>query len=191
MAEMEGINLKITGDSSQAVKAAQEAKKAINDIKGQEVEVTPKVDYLGRLHKANGQFMSMGEKLAENFNSAFMKKFAVFSVEIDKIGKQFEGTFGSIFKTITASATAVTGLIGKVLKDSLSIGGGFEAQMTSAKVISGATAEEFEKLTAKAREMGATLPITAAQAAQAMTIMAQRGTNVTDILTSVERDRHS
>lgn len=58
--------------------------------------------------------------------------------------------------------------------------------MTSVKVISGATADELEELTKKAREMGAALPISAKDAATAMTLLAQRGTSVKDILATVE-----
>ena len=176
---MEGINIKITGDSSQALREFKKLKEAAQQIVN--IKMKPMLDW-----NSQWNFDISKIKLPQNIGQDFAQKLAEGISGLDSAGKSLEATFGGIFKTITASATAVTGLIGKVVKDSLSIGGGFEAQMTSAKVISGATAEEFEKLTAKAREMGATLPITAAQAAQAMTIMAQRGTNVTDILTSVE-----
>ena len=63
----EGVHIQITGDSSQAVKAIQNVKHATEDIKDQkiDVQVDGNVDALGRLHKANGQFMTMGEKLAK------------------------------------------------------------------------------------------------------------------------------
>ncbi len=112
MANTEGVNLVISGDSSQAVKAAKEAQEAIEDLKSTKVDidVAPKVDALGRLHKANGQFMTMGEKLASNFSSAFMKGVAEWSVKLDDLGKKAESLFGGIFKTITASASTVAGL---------------------------------------------------------------------------------
>lgn len=102
-----------------------------------------------------------------------------------EVGKRFETSFGAMFKTIAGALQNVAHAVSGVMKSALSIGGGFEAQMTSVKVISGATADELDALTAKAREMGSTLPITAKDAAQAMELLAQRGTKVQDILTTV------
>lgn len=185
--DSDGVHIKITGDSSQAVKAFEQVEKAADAVKDTtvEVKVDTKVDALGRLHKANGQFMTMGEKLASSFNSAFMKKAAELSVKASDLGKKIEGTFAHIFKSITGMASSVAGAVGFITKNALAIGGGFEAQMTSVKVISGATADELDTLTAKAREMGATLPITAQNAAQAMTVLAQRGNDAQKILASV------
>ena len=187
MADTEGVNIVISGDSSQAVKAVKDAQGAIDKLKGQslDVDVSPKFDNLGRLHKANGQFMTMGEKLAANFSSSFMKGFAEISVKLDDFGKKVEGTFDGIFKIITKAASSVAGTISTVAKSALSIGGGFEAQITNVKVISGATEEELDMLIKKAREMGATLPITAKDAATAMQMLAQRGTQAKDILSTV------
>ena len=183
----EGVNIIITGDASQALKAIKDTQQATESLKDQsiDVKVDAKVDALGRLHKANGQFMTMGEKLASQFSSAFMKKAAELAVQIDGWGKNLEATFGTAFKTITAGATAVAGVFTMIARSALAVGGGFESQMTTVKVISGATGEELEQLTAKAREMGATLPITAKDAATAMTLLAQRGTSAKDILASV------
>ena len=76
---------------------------------------------------------------------------------------------------VGAGAVALTAAVGRVTRSVLAVGGGFEAQMNSVAVITQATGSELDALTAKAREMGETLPITAADAASAMTIMAQRG----------------
>ena len=75
----------------------------------------------------------------------------------------------------------MAGAVTTVMKSALSIGGGFEAEITNVKVISGATEEQLDMLIKKAREMGATLPITAKDAATAMKMLAQRGTSVNDI----------
>ena len=183
----DGVNIIITGDASQAIKAIEDTQQATENLKDQTIKVNvgADVDVLGRLHAANGQFMTMGEKLASQFSSGFMKKVAEWSVKVDGLGKGLEASFGTIFKTITAGASTVATALGMVARSALAIGGGFEAQMTSVKVISGATEEELDALTQKAREMGATLPISAKDAATAMTLLAQRGTNAKDILASV------
>ena len=107
---------------------------------------------------------------------------SLLSLQVDS---KIENVFGGFLSAIASGFQRVASTAAGVMKSALSTGGGFEAQMTSVKVISGATGEELDKLTAKAREMGATLPINAKDAATAMTLLAQRGTSAKDILASV------
>jgi hypothetical protein len=60
-------------------------------------------------------------------------------------------------------------------QEALRVGGAFEAAMTSVAAISGADAKQLSALTDKARELGATLPIMAQDAAAAMGVLASRG----------------
>lgn len=115
----------------------------------------------------------------------FKKNFSELSKAADDFGKKLESGFGTIFKSITAGAMSVAGALSMVTKSALSIGGGFESVMTSVRVISGAEEKDMNELIKKAREMGATLPITAKDAATAMQLLAQRGTQAKDILASV------
>ena len=163
MADVDGVNIKITADSSQAVREFKKLKDNAQQIANTKIKPI------------------FSDWNTQSIGAGINKFFAKF----DSVGKQLEASFGKIFKTITAVAFGKILAVGKVLKNALAIGGGFEAQMTSVKVISGATEEELEQLTKKAREMGATLPITAQNAAEAMTLLAQRGTKVKDILASV------
>ncbi|MBQ6968828.1 MAG: phage tail tape measure protein [Synergistaceae bacterium] len=80
---------------------------------------------------------------------------------------------------------SVAGALSMITKNALAIGGGFESVMTSVKVVSGATEKELDKLIKKAREMGATLPISAKDSATAMLLLAQRGMQAEDILAVV------
>lgn len=150
MANTDGVNVIITGDSQQLVRAVQKAQSALSTMKDRKIDIA--VQLTGGLQEA---------------------------------GAKIESLFGSIFKTITAGAMSVAGALSMITKSALSIGGGFEAQITNVKVISGATEQELDMLIAKAREMGATLPITAKDAATAMQLLAQRGASAKDILASV------
>ena len=51
----------------------------------------------------------------------------------------------------------------------------FEAAMSQVKAVSGATGSEFDKLTAKAKEMGATTKFTAKESAEALITWLWRG----------------
>lgn len=62
----------------------------------------------------------------------------------------------------------------------------FEAAMSQVKAISGATGEDFDKLTAKAKQMGATTKFTAAEAAEGFNYMAMAGWKTQDMLGGIE-----
>lgn len=150
MASTEGVNIVISGDSSQLIRSIHEAQNALAGMKSRKIDIAVQL---------TGGLQEMGAKL--------------------------ESLFGRVFKTITAGAISVAGTLGMAVKSALAIGGGFESQITTVKVISGATEQELDMLIKKAREMGATLPISAKDAATAMTLLAQRGTSAKDILASV------
>lgn len=63
---------------------------------------------------------------------------------------------------------------------------GFEAQMSQVKALSGATQEEFAKLTAKAKEMGAATKFTAQESAEAFNYMGMAGWKSADMLSGIE-----
>ncbi len=62
----------------------------------------------------------------------------------------------------------------------------FEAAMSQVKAISGATSSEFDKLTAKAKEMGATTKYTATQSAEAFNYMSMAGWNAEQMMGGIE-----
>ncbi|MCB1397247.1 MAG: phage tail tape measure protein, partial [Rhodobacteraceae bacterium] len=61
----------------------------------------------------------------------------------------------------------------------------FEAQMDRVGAVSGASAEEQERLTATARELGATTPFSAAQAARGMEFLAMAGFDVNETIAAM------
>lgn len=61
----------------------------------------------------------------------------------------------------------------------------FEAQMKKVQAISGASGSEFEALTAKAKEMGATTQFSATEAGQALEYMAMAGWKTDDMLSGI------
>lgn len=90
-----------------------------------------------------------------------------------------------LFSALTKGLTLVTGAMTGVAAMALNVGGNFESEMTRVAAISGATAQELEQLTDKARELGRDLPISATNAAEALASMAQRGWSVSSMLQTV------
>lgn len=83
---------------------------------------------------------------------------------------------------IKASTTALLGMIAA----STNVGSSFEAGMSEVQAISGATSEELEQLTNKAKEMGANTKFSASEAAEAFKYMAMAGWKTADMLSGIE-----
>lgn len=94
----------------------------------------------------------------------------------------FSKKMGSIGKTLTTGITVpLTALGGAAVKTSAD----FEQSMANAASVSGATAEEFEKMKEVAREMGKSTVFSASDAADAMYYMASAGYKVEQMANSI------
>lgn len=62
----------------------------------------------------------------------------------------------------------------------------FDSSMSQVAAVSGATGEDFDKLRAKAREMGAKTKFSASEAADAMNYMAMAGWKTSGMLDGIE-----
>lgn len=72
------------------------------------------------------------------------------------------------------------------LKDTIDTYKDFEASMSKVRAISGATGADMEKLTEKAKQMGATTKFTATESAEAFNYMAMAGWETEDMLGGIE-----
>ena len=96
--------------------------------------------------------------------------------------------FKKVFGLISNPATQIAAFAGISLgvADTLNTFKDFEAGMSQVKAVSGATGKDLEKLTAKAKEMGASTKFTAAESAEAMNYMAMAGWKTKDMLGGIE-----
>ena len=181
----------ITADGSQAIDEANNVQDTINNINGKEIDIKVNIseqwmkDIDTVLGHTASNISKRFERSADDAAKSFKEKFREVAEALDDVSAHFESGFGAVLMGIATKIGTVVASMGAVFSSALAIGGGFEAQMTAVKTITGATEEEFKKLIAKARELGATLPISAKDAAMAETLLAQRGTSVKDILASV------
>lgn len=120
-----------------------------------------------------------------NTLNATGKKLVQFGTNAQRLGQNLGTVFNPLMKAVTGIAAGLTAASAAVAGASLSIGGSFEDSMLKVKGVAGATQEEFEALSAKAREIGAELPVSAQQAADAMYNMASAGMSVGEILDGV------
>ncbi len=124
-------------------------------------------------------------------------------IETENSLKELNNTAGSSSATL-AEISAKTGKFGdqataagkKLLPVSAAIGGlgaaavktasDFDSSMSNVQAISGATADEMEKLREKAREMGEKTKFSAQEAGDAMSYMAMAGWKTEDMLNGIE-----
>ena len=95
--------------------------------------------------------------------------------------KNTQSQLKDVEKLLPASA-AVTALgVAAVKTDS-----DFDSSMSQVAAVSGATGDDFDKLRAKAHEMGAKTKFSASEAADAMNYMAMAGWKTSDMLDGIE-----
>lgn len=96
----------------------------------------------------------------------------------------------SIAKTgIATAVTAISGMstaLAGVAGYSIKVGSSFEAGMSKVQAVSGASNEQLQRLSGKAKEMGATTKFSATEAADAMNYMAMAGWKTEDMLNGID-----
>ena len=104
---------------------------------------------------------------------------------LDSIGGKLSSGLGTIAKAGAAAVGAATGAFVGFTKQAVDVGAAFDASMSNVAAISGATADEFDQLRDKAREMGANTKYSASEAADAMSYMAMAGWKTEDMLDGI------
>lgn len=105
-----------------------------------------------------------------------------FKSGVDKITSIAKTGLKAAVGAIGAVSTALTVAGGYAIK----IGSDFEAGMSEVAAISGATGEDLEALTTKAKEMGAITKFSATESAEAFKYMAMAGWKTEDMLGGIE-----
>lgn len=159
------------------------------------------------------QFDKSSEKTQRNLSSWMKQKYQLLLEAKDKVspimdklksGLKFIGnkTWSVTMKAVDLVTSPVRGIlnllknpvfqVGAVLgvsvgfKDTVDTFANFESAMSQVKAISGATGKDFDKLTEKAKYMGATTKFTATEAAEGFNYMAMAGWKTQDMLDGIE-----
>lgn len=103
------------------------------------------------------------------------KGFGVLKSAASSAAKIATGAIAGVSAALGAGATAV-----------INVGSSFEEEMSKVSAISGATGDDLNALTEKAKEMGAKTKFSASESAQAMEYMAMAGWKTEDMLTGIE-----
>lgn len=112
--------------------------------------------------------LKKAEKAAKEFGGVMTQSLKEAGEKMKDVG----GKISDVGKDMTMKVTApILGLAGAALK----VGSDFEAGMSEVQAISGASAEDLQRLEEKAKEMGATTKFSATESAEALKYMAMAG----------------
>ncbi|OLR55034.1 phage tail tape measure protein [Hornefia porci] len=117
------------------------------------------------------------EAEAKACESKFVK-MAEVGGKMQQVGDSISGA-GRKLMPVSGAVAALGAVSVKTAAD-------FDVSMSKVAAVSGATGEDFDKLRAKAREMGARTKFSASEAAEAMNYMAMAGWKTEDMLSGVE-----
>ncbi len=135
--------------------------------------------------KAAGQAFKLAELQFRSFARTINRIAVSIRATLATINRSFVSFGRSISRIISTSRAAISAIGSKMV-----VGGGvgvgllgfsvytfaqFEETMSAVKAVSAATAQEFDRLNAKAKELGKTTRFTASQVGRAMFSMAQAG----------------
>ena len=170
-------------------------------------------DAAGRTNESVSRHDRTAQKTQQSLMNMVKQKYQVVLDVLDRVSPAAGRVYGSLRNIggkvwnvtmkakdlVTAPIRGVLNLlknpafqVGAVLgvsvgfKDTVDTFANFESAMSQVKAISGATGPEFEKLTAKAKQMGATTKFTATESAEAFNYMAMAGWKTNDMMNGIE-----
>lgn len=120
-----------------------------------------------------------GEEVSKSLTQRMSEKLGNISGKFGGMSKAAATVGGTLTKSLTVPLGGVGVAAAKVGMD-------FDAEMSKVSAISGATGTDFDKLRAKAREMGSKTKYSATEAGQGFEYMAMAGWKTDDMLDGIE-----
>ena len=190
LAQKQDLLKKAIGDTDDKLKKEKEALEQLKKAdKSPEVEKQMRalerqiVDDEHKMEKFNDELKDT-EKASSGVEKA-KTRFKKFGSTVGKsmkvVGKGLKTGFKAGAVAVGAATTAVAGFAAK----SVQTGMDFDKSMSQVKATSGATEEEFAKLSEKAKEMGATTAFSASESADAFNYMAMAGWKTEDMINGI------
>ena len=122
---------------------------------------------------------------AANSSTSFASQFTSAYDKITPGITNFENVAKKAMKGAAVAATAAGTAIAGIATYSINVGSSFESQMSTVKAITGATGDDFDALTQKAKDLGASTKYTATEVGEAMQYMGMAGWKTDQILAGI------
>ena len=136
---------------------------------------------ISALQKLGDAFKSLGEQIGNLTKKAAELSFKAAETSAKAFVEVTETGFKAGLKAVETYAATFAKAAKTVGTFAFSVGSDFESQMSTVASISGAAGEEFDRLSAKASEMGATTSFSATESAKALEYMAMAGWKTQDM----------
>ncbi|WP_084281393.1 phage tail tape measure protein [Alkaliphilus transvaalensis] len=170
----------------QKVEALEKAHQKSVETKGKDAKATGDLEI--KLNQARTSLVQMEQDLTsinrqiEVQSSSWYKlgkSLEPIGQSMQDIGKKMESVGKDLTKKVTLP---IVGIGAAAVK----IGSDFQAEMSKVQAISGATGDDLQKLTDKAKEMGASTKFSASESVQALNYMAMAGWDTNQMLDGLD-----
>ena len=170
----------------QKVEALEKAHQKSVETKGKDAKATGDLEI--KLNQARTRLVQMEQDLTsinrqiEVQSSSWYKlgkRLEPIGQSMQDIGKKMESVGKDLTKKVTLP---IVGIGAAAVK----IGSDFQAEMSKVQAISGATGEDLEKLSDKAKEMGSSTKFSASESAQALNYMAMAGWDTAQMMEGLD-----
>lgn len=151
---------------------SKEANRLAKEIKNLSGELNENKNKMAELDKAADD---LEKELDESGNSANQAANGGFTV-----------LKGALANLVSQGINAAVNGLKTLAREVYNAGSSFESSMSKVQAISGASADDMDKLSAKAKQMGETTIFSAAQSAEAFSYMAMAGWKTEDMLNGIE-----
>jgi phage tail tape measure protein, TP901 family, core region len=155
--------------------AADRVRVSINNQKAAISKTEKEID------KYNGEL-----KNAEKYGDNFTNTMEDMNDATKEASDGFTVMKGALANLVADGIRKAVSALKDFAKETISVGASFEASMSKVGAISGATSEDIDKLTAKAKEMGEKTVFSASESAEAFQYMAMAGWKTEDMLNGIE-----
>ena len=125
-------------------------------------------------------------KNAEKYGDNYTETMEEMNDATEQVSDGFTVMKGALANLVADGIKKAVSAFKELAKETISVGMNFEQSMSKVGAISGATGEELDQLTEKAKEMGETTIFSASESADAFQYMAMAGWDVEDMLNGIE-----
>ena len=129
-------------------------------------------------------------KTAEKYGDNFTESLDDMNSAAEEVSDGFTVMKGVLANLVADGIRVAISAVKDFAKETITAGASFEASMSKVGAISGASGEDMDKLTAKAKEMGEKTVFSASESAEAFTYMAMAGWKTEDMLNGIEGIMH-
>ena len=125
-------------------------------------------------------------KNAEKYGDNYTETMEEMNDATEQVSDGFTVMKGALANLVADGIRKAVSAFKDLAKETISVGMNFEQSMSKVGAISGATGEELDQLTEKAKEMGETTIFSASESADAFQYMAMAGWDVQDMMNGIE-----